>query len=68
MDRKESYKRIRETKDDDFEDRLLKRELYKSMITKDWENSDKFYKTPTGKLIRLLSFIIIVLIILLILK
>ena len=68
MDRKESYKRIRETKEDDFEDRLLKRELYKSMITKDRENSDEFYKTPTGKLIRLLSFIIIVLIILLILK
>ena len=68
MDRKESYKRIRETKDDDFEDRLLKRELYKSMITKDMENSDEFYKTPTGKLIRLLSFIICVLIILLILK
>ena len=68
MDRKESYKRIRETKNDDFEDRLLKRELYKSMITKDWKKSDDFYKTPTGKLIRLLSFIIFVLIILLILK
>lgn len=68
MDRKESYKRIRETKDDDFEDRLLKRELYKSMIMRDNKNFVESFKTPTGKVIRLLSIIIIILLVLLILK
>lgn len=68
MDRKESYKRIRETKDDDFEDRLLKRELYKSMIMRDNKNFVESFKTPNGKVIRLLSIIIVILLVLLILK
>lgn len=68
MERKELYKRIKENKNDDFEDKLLKRELYKSMINKDAQNTVDFIKTPTGKLVRMLSLIIVILIILLILK
>ena len=68
MERKELYKRITENKNDDFEDKLLKRELYKSMINKDAQNTVDFIKTPTGKLVRMLSLIIVILIILLILK
>mgnify|MGYP004514343495 CR=1 FL=1 len=52
MKRSESYKRIKENKNDDFEDRLLKRELYKSMKMKDNKNTFIYGKTFKGKLIQ----------------
>lgn len=69
MNRKESYKRIKENKDDDFETKLLKREIYKSMQEKNFQRRNFYFtKTPEGKIISWLCAIILILLLIIIYK